>query len=60
LFICVCNGLRDRDVVDAARQCRSRCARDAYEALGCEPQCGQCLDEAEALIAADEAQLVSA
>jgi bacterioferritin-associated ferredoxin len=60
VFICICNGLRDRDVVDAARQCRSRCPRQAYEALGCEPQCGHCLDEAEALIAADQTELADA
>ncbi len=60
MFICVCNGLRDKDVVNAARECRSRCPRAAYEALGCEPQCGQCLTEAEALIEADQLQLVDA
>jgi bacterioferritin-associated ferredoxin len=60
VFICICNGLRDRDVVDAARQCRSRCPRQAYEALGCEPQCGHCLDEAEALISADQAEMADA
>ena len=60
MFICVCNGLRDRDVVSAARDCRSRCPRTAYAALGCEPKCGQCLAEAEALIKADQPELIAA
>jgi len=60
LFICVCNGLRDKDVIKAARACQSRCPRQAYENLGCEPQCGQCLPEAEALIEADQSVLVDA
>ncbi len=55
LIVCVCNGLRDRDVLAAARSERSICPRRAYARLGAEPQCGQCLDHAEELIVHDQA-----
>jgi bacterioferritin-associated ferredoxin len=56
LILCVCNALRESDVVAAARDCRTRCPRRAYAALGAEPQCGQCLEHAEALLIAAEAE----
>lgn len=52
MYVCICNGYRDRDIAQAARH-GHRDAPAAYEALGCGPQCGQCLTYAQAIL--DEA-----
>ncbi|MCZ8326162.1 MAG: (2Fe-2S)-binding protein [Sphingomonadaceae bacterium] len=58
MYICVCNAIRESELRDAARRCPGD--PDAvYEALGCRPQCGQCLDEAAELLI-EERALVSA
>ena len=49
MFICMCNAYRDSDITGLA-QSGIRCARQAYSMLGSGPQCGRCLDEAQALI----------
>ena len=41
MYICLCNGLTDRDI-------RARCEGGysvamVYRSLGCEPQCGKCV-----------------
>lgn len=49
MYVCICNAIREVDLRHVAR----RCAGDAeavYAALGKRPQCGQCLDEAEAIV----------
>ena len=50
MFICICNGHRHSDISAAASR-GHRSVREVYAALGGEPQCGQCLDMAEAVIA---------
>lgn len=50
MYICVCNAVRECELRQAARACPGNAAK-VYGALGVEPQCGQCLDEAEELIA---------
>jgi len=41
MYICLCNGLTDRDV---RANCESGCSvAMVYRALGCEPQCGKCV-----------------
>lgn len=58
MYICVCNAIRESELRDAARRCPGD--PDAvYEALGCRPQCGQCLDDAAELLI-EERALVSA
>jgi bacterioferritin-associated ferredoxin len=58
VYICVCNAIRECELRAKARQCRD--GVDAiYEALGKQPQCGQCLDEA-AEILIDEREKVMA
>ena len=52
MFVCMCNGYTDRDIVDAARDAAS--VDEVYERLGGEPRCGSCLDYAESLIAKAE------
>jgi bacterioferritin-associated ferredoxin len=41
MYICLCNGLTDRDV---RANCESgRSVAMVYRSLGCEPQCGKCV-----------------
>jgi bacterioferritin-associated ferredoxin len=50
MYVCVCNAIRECEL----RRAALRCAGDAeavYAALGKRPNCGQCLDEADSLIA---------
>jgi bacterioferritin-associated ferredoxin len=49
MIVCVCNAIREDEVRAAARSGAS-CPRDAYMALGFEPQCGSCLDCAKDVI----------
>ncbi len=50
MYICICNAIRERDLRDAARQ-HGDAPEKLYERLGCRVQCGQCLDDAEEVIA---------
>ena len=49
MIVCICNRLTESDVRQAAR---SGCAtpEKAYACLGCEVQCGCCLDYAQEVI----------
>ena len=49
MYICICNAIREKDLRVAARACRGD-ADAIYESLGKRPQCGQCLDEAAAIL----------
>ena len=50
MIVCVCNAIREGEV-RAAAAARARLRRvSAYAALGCEPQCGCCLDYAQEVI----------
>ena len=41
MYICLCNGLTDRDV---RANCEGGCSvAMVYRSLGCEPQCGKCV-----------------
>ena len=54
MFVCICNAIRDHDLRDAALRCDGD-AETVYAVLGKVPQCRQCLDEAEELIAQERA-----
>ncbi|HWD58123.1 MAG TPA: (2Fe-2S)-binding protein [Stellaceae bacterium] len=41
MYICLCNGLTDRDVRANCEGCPS--VAMVYQALGCAPQCGKCV-----------------
>lgn len=60
MFICICNAIRETDLRATARRCGG--GVDAvYEALGHQPQCGQCLDDAAAILIEERArEMVSA
>lgn len=50
MYVCICNAIRENDLRCAARRCRGS-AEAIYGALGRTPQCRQCLDDAEDIIA---------
>ena len=52
MIICLCNRITEKEVREAARE-GSRTPEDAYATLGCEPQCGCCLDYAQEVIDAE-------
>jgi len=54
MYVCICNAIRETDLRTVARCCRGD-ATALYGALGHAPQCGQCLDEAEDIIAEETA-----
>jgi len=49
MYICICNGYREREVRDAALR-GARTVEDAYQALGNGPCCGCCVAEAQEFI----------
>jgi bacterioferritin-associated ferredoxin len=53
MIVCVCNRLTEDEVRDAAAGKGARTPESAYDRLGCEVQCGCCLDYAQEVI--DEA-----
>lgn len=50
MYICVCNAIRESELRDAARQ-RHGDAEMLYISLGHQPQCSQCLADAEKIVA---------
>lgn len=55
MYICICNGIRESELRQVARV-TSGCAVTVYSALGKRPNCGNCLCEAEEMIAEERAQ----
>ena len=56
MFVCICNRLTE-DQVKAVASCGARSPEAAFSALGCEPQCGSCLDYAREIIDETRAKL---
>ena len=52
MYVCVCNAIREDELRHAARRVVGN-AEAVYEAIGCQVQCGTCLDEAEETIATE-------
>jgi bacterioferritin-associated ferredoxin len=50
MYVCICNAIRETELRCAARRVRGN-AEAIYGSLGRTPQCRQCLDEAEDIIA---------
>ena len=50
MIVCSCNAITESEVREAARQ-GAASPEAAYACLGCEPQCGCCLDYAQEIIA---------
>lgn len=51
MYVCICNAIRDTELRCAARRCGQRQPEAVYASLGRTPQCCQCLEEAEEIIA---------
>ncbi|WP_324740073.1 ferredoxin [Tsuneonella sp. CC-YZS046] len=49
MYICICNAVRETEFRNCARRV-SGCAETVLNALGKQPQCGQCLCEAEEIL----------
>ena len=43
MIICLCNNISEKEIDEAISRGSSKVA-DVYEALGCKPQCGSCMD----------------
>ena len=52
MILCSCNRITENEVRDAARS-GATTAEKAYACLGCEAQCGCCLDYAQEIIDAE-------
>jgi bacterioferritin-associated ferredoxin len=50
MYVCICNGIRETEVRKAACAVAGD-AEAIYLALGKEPQCRMCLEEADAIVA---------
>ncbi|GEM_PF-458723 len=50
MYVCICNAIRECELRKAARTSRGD-AEALYTAIGRPPQCGQCVEEAEDIIA---------
>lgn len=49
MYLCICNAIREKDFRTLAPVCDGD-AEEIYRELGHDPQCRQCLDEANALL----------
>ena len=49
MYVCICNAIRESELRRAAHHVPGN-AEACYAALGKRPQCGQCLDDAEAIV----------
>ena len=49
MYVCICNGFRERELRDAVLR-GARNVKEAYTALGSEPCCGCCVEEAQDFI----------
>jgi bacterioferritin-associated ferredoxin len=49
MIVCVCNRITEKEVREAARAGATR-PETAYAAVGCDVQCGCCLDYAQEVI----------
>jgi len=54
MYVCICNALTDHAISEVALRCTGD-AEAVYALLGKTPQCRQCLDEADAVIAEERA-----
>ncbi|MCP5397462.1 MAG: ferredoxin [Sphingomonadaceae bacterium] len=54
MYVCICNAIKERELRAIACSV-SGDAEAAYAALGKEPDCGQCLCEAEDILAEERA-----
>ena len=56
MVVCICNRITEAEVREASSK-GARTPESAYAQLGCEPQCGCCLDYAQELIEEERARV---
>ncbi len=49
MYICICNAIKESDLRAEAKVCAGT-AEELYRRLGHEPQCRQCLEEADRIV----------
>ena len=49
MYVCICNAIRESELRHTARRCGGD-AQACYAALGKQPNCGHCLDDAEEIL----------
>ena len=49
MYVCVCNAIRENELRHAARREEGDVAA-VYESIGCQVQCGMCVEEAAEII----------
>jgi len=49
MYVCICNNLNDRRIREAVAD-GARTTQEVYQALGCQPQCGQCVLEVQSIV----------
>jgi bacterioferritin-associated ferredoxin len=54
MYVCVCNAIRDSELRHAARHADGD-VDAVYATIGCEVQCGMCVEEASEMIAEERA-----
>jgi bacterioferritin-associated ferredoxin len=54
MYVCICNAIRESDFRRAAHCCRGD-AEAVYAALGKQPKCRQCLDDANEILREERA-----
>lgn len=47
MYVCLCNGLREQDLCDAANREGHASVRSLYSCMGCQPVCGRCVPYVE-------------
>lgn len=58
MYTCICNAIRECDLRTAARQHHAGGAESVYAKLGKRPNCGNCLDDAQAIIEEERGALI--
>jgi bacterioferritin-associated ferredoxin len=57
MVVCICNRITEGELRKAAR-CGAPSAETAYACLGCDVQCGCCLEHAQDIISEERADLL--
>ncbi len=57
MIVCICNAITE-DKVRLAARAGAPCPRSAYANLGCEVECGSCLDYAREIIEEERSDLL--
>ncbi len=44
MIICVCNRLREQQILETAQKVQASSVKDLYHCMGCKVQCGKCTE----------------